>query len=86
MKLAWSDDAWEEYLYWQTQDKKTLRKINGLILSIQREGALKGEGHPEVLKHRPGYSRKINEKDRLVYDLIGDELFILSCKDHYEDK
>jgi toxin YoeB len=62
MKLAWSDDAWEEYLYWQTQDKKTLRKINGLILSIQREGTLKGEGHPEVLKHRPGYSRKINEK------------------------
>jgi toxin YoeB len=50
------------------------------------DDALKGEGHPETLKYRPGYSRKINEKDRLVYDLIGDELFILSCKDHYEDK
>ena len=46
MKLAWSDDAWQEYLYWQTQDKKTLKKINGRILSIQRDGVLKGEGHP----------------------------------------
>ena len=66
MRKAWTDDGWADYVYWQTEDKRTLKKINSLIKSIERDGPLKGEGHPEPLKYRPGYSRTINEKDRLV--------------------
>ncbi len=86
MKLAWTDDGWDDYVYWQTEDKRTLKKINSLIKSINRDGPLKGEGHPEPLKYRPGYSRTINEKDRLVYDIQDGELVIFSCRSHYEDK
>ena len=86
MKLAWTDDGWDDYVYWQTEDKRTLKKINSLIKSINRDGPLKGEGHPEPLKYRPGYSRTINEKDRLVYDIQDGELVIFSCRPHYHDK
>ena len=86
MKLAWTDDGWDDYVYWQTEDTRTLKKINSLIKSINRDGPLKGEGHPEPLKYRPGYSRTINEKDRLVYDIEDGELVIFSCRSHYEDK
>ncbi len=86
MKLAWTDDGWDDYVYWKTEDKRTLKKINSLIKSINRDGPLKGEGHPEPLKYRPGYSRTINEKDRLVYDIEDGELVIISCRSHYEDK
>ena len=86
MRKAWTDDGWADYVYWQTEDKRTLKKINSLIRSIERDGPLKGEGHPEPLKYRPGYSRTINEKDRLVYDIENGELIILSCRSHYEDK
>lgn len=86
MKLAWTDDGWDDYIYWQTEDRRTLKKINSLIKSINRDGPLKGEGHPEPLKYRPGYSRTINEKDRLVYEIDDGELVILSCRSHYEDK
>ncbi|MBR1597656.1 MAG: Txe/YoeB family addiction module toxin [Lachnospiraceae bacterium] len=86
MKKIWADEAWDEYLYWQTQDKRTLKKINKLIQSIEREGVLSGEGHPESLKYRHGYSRKIDEKNRLVYDVQDGLLNIISCKGHYEDK
>ena len=86
MRKAWTDDGWADYVYWQTEDKRTLKKISSLIKSIERDGPLKGEGHPEPLKYRPGYSRTINEKDRLVYDIENGELIILSCRSHYEDK
>ena len=86
MRKAWTDDGWADYVYWQTEDKRTLKKINSLIKSIERDGPLRGEGHPEPLKYRPGYSRTINEKDRLVYDIENGELIILSCRSHYEDK
>ena len=86
MKLALTDDGWDDYVYWKTEDKRTLKKINSLIKSINRDGPLKGEGHPEPLKYRPGYSRTINEKDRLVYDIQDGELVIFSCRSHYEDK
>lgn len=79
-------DSWEHYLYWQTQDKKTLRKINALLADIKRNGAMQGIGKPEPLKHRSGYSRRIDETNRLVYDI--DEMQnikIISCKGHYED-
>ena len=67
----WSDDAWEDYLYWQTQDKKTLKRINQLIQDIERNGCMKGIGKPEPLSGdlQGEYSRRINEKDRLVYHM-----------------
>ena len=86
MRKAWTDDGWADYLYWQGEDKRTLKKINNLIKSIERDGVLKGEGHPESLKYRSGYSRTINEKDRLVYDVIDGDIVIISCRGHYEDK
>ena len=68
----WSDDAWEDYLYWQTQDKKTLKRINQLIQDIERNGCMKGIGNPAPLSGdlQDEYSRRINEKDRLVYHII----------------
>ncbi len=86
MRLAWTDDGWADYVYWQSEDKRTLKKINSLIKSVERDGPLKGEGHPEPLKYRPGYSRTINERDRLVYDIEDDEIVIFACRSHYEDK
>ncbi|MCL2321715.1 MAG: Txe/YoeB family addiction module toxin [Oscillospiraceae bacterium] len=89
MKKIWSDESWKEYVYWQANDKKTLTKINKLIKSIERDGLLKGEGEPEKLIYRKGYSRRINKNDRLEYDIIEINnvkyLAILSCKGHYEE-
>lgn len=85
MRKAWTDDGWADYVYWQSEDKRTLKKINSLIKSIERDGPLKGEGHPEPLKYRSGYSRMINEKDRLVYDVENNEIVIFPCRSHYED-
>ena len=86
-KITFSDEAWAEYVEWQSQDKKTLKKINSLIKSIDREGAFKGEGKPERLKHREHeYSRRINAEDRLVYSIEDGKIEIKSCKGHYEDK
>ncbi len=82
----WSDDAWNDYLYWQSQDKKTLKRINMLIKSIERDGVLQGIGDPEALKGnlQGEFSRRINEKDRLVYHITDDRIYIVSCKGHYE--
>lgn len=71
---------------WIKKDKKTANKIYSLIEDIRRNGAMQGIGKPESLKHRPGYSRRIDEKNQLVYDI--DELQnikIISCKGHYDD-
>ena len=84
MEKIWSEDAWNDYLFWQTQDKKTLKKINALIKSIERDGVMEGIGKPEPLKYRAGYSRRIDEKNRIVYHVVDGKLFIVSCKDHYE--
>lgn len=84
--FTFDKEAWAEYIYWQTQDRKTIKKINALIEDIQRNGVMKGIGKPEPLKHRPGYSRHIDEANRLIYDI--DELQnirIIACKGHYED-
>ncbi|MBP5211761.1 MAG: Txe/YoeB family addiction module toxin [Pyramidobacter sp.] len=85
MNRSWTDDGWADYLYWQSQDKKTLNKINRLLKDIDRNGLTQGEGKPEPLKHMKAWSRRINEEDRLVYS--ADEngfLWILSCRGHYE--
>ena len=87
MKLLWEDRAWSDYLYWQTQDKKTLKRINALIKDIQRS-PYEGIGKPEPLTgDLSGYwSRRINDKDRLVYKIDEYNIYILSCRFHYSDK
>lgn len=85
MRLSWTLKCWDEYQYWQNQDKRTRNKINELIKDIMRNGAMNGAGKPEKLKHRQGYSRRIDEANRLIYDITDDELLIISCKGHYED-
>ncbi|WP_288759053.1 Txe/YoeB family addiction module toxin [uncultured Veillonella sp.] len=85
MNKIWSDISWDEYLYWQQQDKKTLKKINALIKDIERNGNLEGIGKPEPLRYRPGYSRRIDQYNRLVYNTDEENLFIYSCRGHYEE-
>ncbi len=81
----WSDKAWDDYLYWQTQDKKTLLKINKLVKDIERNGLSEGIGKPEPLRYRKGWSRRIDEKNRLVYDIDeSGNILIASCRGHYE--
>ena len=85
MNKRWDDKAWNQYLYWQMQDRKTLERINKLIKDIERNGVLSGIGKPERLLNRDAYSRRIDEKNRLVYNV--DEngyLYIISCKGHYD--
>ncbi len=83
--ISWFGEAWEDYLYWQQTDKKTLKKINKLIKEIQRE-PFGGIGKPEPLKYNlAGYwSRRIDDKHRLVYAYENETLIILSCRYHYE--
>lgn len=85
--IMFAEDAWEEYLYWQNQDKQTLKKVNSLLKAIQRE-PFSGEGKPEPLKDGMGgkWSRRINQKDRLVYEVRDGIIVITQCKGHYEDK
>ncbi|MCD8338352.1 MAG: Txe/YoeB family addiction module toxin [Lachnospiraceae bacterium] len=84
----WSDDAWEDYLYWQSQDKKTLSRINKLIRDIERNGCSKGIGKPEPLSGnlRGEFSRRINDQDRLVYHMEDGRIYIAHCRGHYGDK
>ncbi len=85
--ITFADDAWEEYLYWQTQDKKTLRKINSLLKEVLRT-PFTGSGMPEPLRgDKSGkWSRRINEKDRLVYSAEDGRIVVYQCRDHYEDR
>lgn len=77
MELIWSENAWEDYLWWQTQDKKTLKRINALLKDIQRNGN-EGIGKPEALRNNlSGYwSRRITDEHRLVYKIVGSSLRI----------
>ena len=83
MEKIWSDEAWDDYLYWQTQDKKTLKKINSLIKDVERNG-LQGIGKSEPLKYRHGWSRRIDKANRLVFNIKDGCLYIASCRGHYE--
>jgi len=89
MNKIWHDEAWEDYLYWQTQDKKTLKRINQLLKDIDRNG-YDGIGKPEPLKseydHQGCWSRRIDETNRLVYYIEDDKIIILQCRTHYKDK
>lgn len=84
--LSFAPLAWEDYLYWQSQDKKTLRRINQLLRDIQRSN-FDGIGKPEPLKNRDGcWSRRIDDTNRIVYSVSGqNDITILSCRGHYED-
>lgn len=84
MKLIFSEHAWEDYLFWQKTDKKTVQRINALIKDIQRS-PFEGIGKPEPLKHSlSGYwSRRINDEHRIVYKVGSDELFIAQLRYHY---
>ena len=82
--LKFTDEAWNSYVYWQTQDRKTLKRINDLIKNAQRDPS-GGIGKPEPLKHSLSgcWSRRIDETNRLVYTIIDEELVIISCRYHY---
>ena len=83
-KIVFTEQAWNDYLYWQTQDKKTLRRINQLLQDISRNGYT-GIGKPEPLKNDlSGYwSRRIDDVNRLVYRILGDTIEVLQCRGHY---
>jgi toxin YoeB len=85
MVLTFTENSWEDYLYWQKVDKKMVRKINELIKSIQRI-PFEGIGKPEPLKFDlAGYwSRRIDQEHRLVYQVINNEIIIIACRYHYE--
>lgn len=87
MNILFTDTGWTQYTDWQMQDKKTVKRINHLLKSIDRDGAMQGIGKPELLKHDKSglYSRRIDETNRLVYEMSGDQIIVKSCKGHYED-
>lgn len=86
MNKSFTDNGWSDYIYWETEDRKTLKRINKLIEDIDRNGN-EGVGKPEPLSGKlAGYwSRRINEKNRLVYAIEDDEIIIISCRFHYDD-
>jgi toxin YoeB len=85
--IAFQGDGWNDYVYWQTQDKKTLKKINKLIEDIQKH-PFSGIGKPEPLKYdyQGFWSREIDDKNRIIYHIKNDTTFIAGCRTHYGDK
>jgi toxin YoeB len=83
-KLVWTSEAWKDYVYWQTQDKKILKRINKLISATRRDPFV-GIGKPELLKENLAgfWSRRIDEQNRLVYAITDEYLTIISCRYHY---
>ena len=82
--LAWTDEAWDSYVYWQTQDRKTLKRINKLIKAAKSD-PFKGIGKPEPLKENLSglWSRRIDDTNRLVYAVDDNYLTVISCRFHY---
>ena len=85
MNKLWTDDAWNDYLYWSMQDKKTLKRINQLLKDIDRN-QFDGIGKPEPLKYelQGFWSRRIDDNNRLIYKVENDNIIILHCRGHYE--
>lgn len=83
-KITFTTEAWDDYVYWQNQDKKTLRRINDLIKSAQRT-PFEGIGKPEALRESLAgfWSRRIDETNRLVYEVSENDIAIISCRYHY---
>lgn len=86
-KITFTEEGWEDYLYWQNQDKKTLRRINQLLQDVGRNG-FDGIGKPEPLRGDLSgfWSRRIDETNRLVYRISGGNIEIVSCRYHYHEK
>lgn len=84
--LAFTEEAWENYLEWQRTDKDIAKRINELLNDILRHGAAKGIGKPERLKYRKAWSRRINKEHRLIYTEENGMYIIYSLKGHYEEK
>ena len=82
--LSWTDESWQDYLYWQTQDKRTLKRINKLITDVKRS-PFEGIGKPEPLKENLSgfWSRRIDDTNRLVYAVDTEAITIISCRYHY---
>ncbi|WP_276624506.1 Txe/YoeB family addiction module toxin [Syntrophomonas wolfei] len=87
MNKLWQEDAWEDYLYWQTQDKRILKRINQLLKDIDRNG-YDGIGKPEPLRYefQGFWSRRIDDSNRLVYRIKNGQIEIAQCGSHYRDK
>lgn len=87
MNKVWQDEAWEDYIYWQMQDKKTLKRINQILKDIDRNG-YEGIGKPEALKHewQGFWSRRIDDCNRIVYRIQDNQIEIAQCGAHYRDK
>lgn len=88
-RKIWSGRSWEEYITWQSEDRKTLRRINELIKDIERNGCMQGIGKPERLSNNLSgwYSRRIDEKNRLIYRMPNeDSIEIAQCKSYYDEK
>jgi len=85
VRLVWDEAAWEDYLWWQAQDRRVLKRVNALLQEIARNGN-GGIGKPEPLKHGfSGYwSRRITDEHRLVYKLVDDGIKVAACRYHYE--
>ncbi|CAK8713920.1 Txe/YoeB family addiction module toxin [Candidatus Electronema halotolerans] len=83
-QLAWTDEAWDDYVYWQSQDRKTLKRTNKLIDAVKRDPFI-GIGKPEALKENLSgfWSRRIDEANRLVYAVTDQYITIISCRYHY---
>ena len=83
--LAWTDEAWQDYIYWQTQDKKTLKRINKILDDIKRDDPFKGIGKTEPLKETLSgfWSRRVDDTNRLVYVVDEEHITVISCRYHY---
>lgn len=86
MAKIFSDEAWEHFMFWIHQNRKTADKISKLLIDIERNGANKGMGRPERLKHIDGWSRQIDDTNRLIYKIDDSgNVRVIACKGHYED-
>ena len=89
MRKIWSGRSWDEYLAWQTENRKLLRRVNDLIKDIERNGCMKGIGKPERLSGNLSgwFSRRIDDKNRLIYRMPDEKsVEIAQCKSHYDEK
>ncbi|MBO4218918.1 MAG: Txe/YoeB family addiction module toxin [Erysipelotrichaceae bacterium] len=86
MNKVFTEKAWADYACWQSEDRRTLKRINRLIEDIERNGN-QGLGKPEPLVGRLSgfWSRRINDRDRLIYRCEGEDIFIIACRYHYDD-
>ncbi|MHB1277001.1 MAG: Txe/YoeB family addiction module toxin [Bacteroidia bacterium] len=85
MKLVFTNESWDDYVYWQLMDKKKLKRINELLKDISRN-PFEGIGKPEPLKHKYAgfWSRRIDGEHRLIYQIKGEEILIAKCRFHYD--